>query len=431
MQLDACSTAPASWKRIAIKDVCQKITSGGTPSRKKPEFYENGTVCWVKTKELEDAFIYDTEEKITDEAIKSSSAKVLPAGTILLAMYGATVGMLGVLSKEMACNQACCALIVDKEFDRDYLYYQLLAHRSQLQSLATGAAQQNLSGQQIKELILPFPSPVEQKLIGSFLRSLDDRITLLRETNKTLEAIAQAIFKSWFIDFDPVRAKMEGHAPAGMDEETAALFPDELVESELGLVPKGWCYSTVGESFVLTMGQSPPGDTYNEVGNGMPFYQGRTDFGFRFPTQRIFCSAPTRIAELNDTLVSVRAPVGDVNMAIERCCLGRGVASVRHPMSYRGFTFYSMRNLGAKFKTFDGEGTVFGSINKKDFASLSVISPSGNVLAKYDDLTESIDEKIALNELMIRTLTELRDGLLPRLISGKLRISDEELESQT
>lgn len=296
---------------------------------------------------------------------------------------------------------------------------------------ATGSTVKHTAPTRICEYKFKLPSIAEQRNIGHTLSLLDDRITLLRETNKTLEAIAQAIFKSWFIDFDPVRAKMEGRAPAGMDEETLSLFPDELVESELGLVPKGWCYSTVGESFVLTMGQSPPGDTYNEVGNGMPFYQGRTDFGFRFPTQRIFCSAPTRIAELNDTLVSVRAPVGDVNMAIERCCLGRGVASVRHPMNYRGFTFYSMRNLGAKFKAFDGEGTVFGSINKKDFASLSVISPSGNVLAKYDDLTESIDEKIALNELMIRTLTELRDGLLPRLISGKLRISDEELESQT
>jgi type I restriction enzyme S subunit len=429
MHLDACSIAPDSWRRLAVKDVCQKVTSGGTPSRKRPEFYVDGNICWVKTKELNDAFIIDTEEKITIDAIQSSSAKVLPAGTILLAMYGATVGMLGVLAKDMACNQACCALMIDEEFDRDYLYYQLLAHRSQLQGLATGAAQQNLSGQQIKELILPFPSKKEQGEIGGILRLLDDRIALLRETNKTLEAIAQAIFKSWFIDFDPVRAKMEGRAPAGLDEETAALFPDELVEIELGLVPKGWEVKTVGENFVLTMGQSPPGDTYNEVGNGMPFYQGRTDFGFRFPSQRIFCSAPTRMAEDGDTLVSVRAPVGDVNMAIERCCLGRGVASVRHPKNYRGFTFYSMRNLGTKFKTFDGEGTVFGSINKKDFASLPVISPSDDVLAKYDDLTESIDQKIVLNELMIRTLIEVRDGLLPRLISGRLRVDTAAVEA--
>ena len=149
MQLDACLIAPDDWQRLSIKDICQRITSGGTPSRKKPEFYVNGTIGWVKTKELVDGFITSTEEVITEQAVAASSAKLLPSDTILLAMYGATVGMLGILSKEMTCNQACCALLVKPEFDRDFLFYQLLAHRKQLQGLATGAAQQNLSGQQM------------------------------------------------------------------------------------------------------------------------------------------------------------------------------------------------------------------------------------------------------------------------------------------
>ncbi len=317
--------------------------------------------------------------------------------------------------------------------DRQYLRYFLTSSlfENQILAFANGSAQLNYGPSHLKQMGIVVP-PIEiQKTTGQILGALDDRITLLRETNKTLEAIAQAIFKSWFIDFDPVRAKMEGRAPAGMDEETAALFPDELVESELGLVPKGWSYTTVGRSFILTMGQSPSGDTYNVSGEGMPFYQGRTDFGFRFPSQRVFCSAPTRIAEIDDTLVSVRAPVGDVNMAIERCCLGRGVASVRHPKGYKGFTFYSMRNLGHRFKAFDGEGTVFGSINKKDFESLSIVMPSDQALQKYKEITEPLDQRIALNELSLRTLSEIRDALLPRLISGKLRVAEGELEAQT
>ncbi|WP_439518434.1 restriction endonuclease subunit S [Hydrogenophaga sp.] len=272
----------------------------------------------------------------------------------------------------------------------------------------------------LRGIRLRLPPLALQNLIAEVLGELDDRITLLRQTNMTLEAIAQALFKSWFVDFDPVRAKAEGREPEGMDEATAALFPDGFEE----LVPKGWMRSTVGETFTLTMGQSPPGETYNSRGDGLPFYQGRTDFGLRFPTQRIFCTAPSRIAETGDTLVSVRAPVGDVNMAMERCCVGRGVASVRHPKGYRGYTFYAMRGLEEQFKTYDSEGTVFGSINKKDFQKLPVISPSHEVLTAFESVSQYIDDSIVTNEEKIRTLVSLRDTLLPRLISGRLRLPE-------
>ncbi|MBY4599339.1 restriction endonuclease subunit S [bacterium BD-1] len=288
----------------------------------------------------------------------------------------------------------------------------------------TGSTVSNLRIPVLEALQVPTPPVLEQKAVAETLGAIDDRITLLRETNATLEAIAQALFKSWFLDFDPVRAKMEGRTPEGMDEATAALFPDGFEASELGEVPRGWKYSTAGESFVLTMGQSPPGGTYNESGEGLAFYQGRTDFGFRFPTQRVFCSAPTRYAEPGDTLVSVRAPVGDVNMALERCCIGRGVASVRHPSGFRGFTFYAMRGLGARFKAFDSEGTVFGSISKKDFQNLPVVVAPETVLRAYDEVTSPIDQRIVENEVMLRALSSLRDTLLPRLISGQLRLPE-------
>jgi type I restriction enzyme S subunit len=174
------------------------------------------------------------------------------------------------------------------------------------------------------------------------------------------------------------------------------------------------------------MGQSPPGDTYNSFGDGLPFFQGRTDFGFRFPTQRVFCNAPTRLAEIGDILVSVRAPVGDVNMALEKCCIGRGVAGVRHPFGYRSFVFYSLRELRSKFDQFDSEGTVFGSINKKDFQALHVIKPSQELLKVFDENIAPLDSKIVVNEIQLRTLTSIRDTLLTRLISGQLRLPDAE-----
>ena len=171
--------------------------------------------------------------------------------------------------------------------------------------------------------------------------ALVNKIELNRRMNETLEAMARALFKDWFVDFGPTRAKMEGRAPY-LAADIWSLFPDRLDDDGK---PEGWSKSTVGAEFNLTMGQSPPGETYNEISEGMPFFQGRTDFGFRYPIRRMFCSAPARIAQPDDTLVSVRAPVGDLNMAWEQCCIGRGVAAVRHKSGKRGYTQYSLHSL--------------------------------------------------------------------------------------
>lgn len=359
----------------------------------------------------------------------------LEPGDILIVMTCQTSGgeILGIPAR-VPCdantylhNQRLGRVVLKSEEVSLQFLYWLFLHPNfnrHLVGSATGTKILHTAPSRIESFQFTLPPLWEQERIAAVLSALDDRITLLRETNSTLEAIAQALFKSWFVDFDPVHAKQQGRAPEGMDAQTAALFPDSFEESELGMVPKGWRYSTVGKSFVLTMGQSPPGDTYNSSGEGLAFYQGRTDFGFRFPERRIYCSAPTRYAEAGDSLVSVRAPVGDVNMALERCSIGRGVASVRHPHGYRGYVFYTMRALGEKFKTFDSEGTVFGSINKKDFQNIPVMDISEELLRAFDLVTKHLDEQVKNGELMLRSLSSLRDSLLPRLISGQLRLPE-------
>ncbi len=144
----------------------------------------------------------------------------------------------------------------------------------------------------------------EQRAIAHILGTLDDKIELNRRMSETLEAMARALFRSWFVDFDPVRAKAEGRDP-GLPKPLADLFPGRLVDSELGEIPHGWTVGSVDDEFVLTMGQSPPGKTYNELGEGMPFYQGRADFGTRFPARRVYCTAPIRMAEAGDALISL------------------------------------------------------------------------------------------------------------------------------
>ena len=284
------------------------------------------------------------------------------------------------------------------------------------------AAVPGLNRNHLHQAQVRFPAEVaEQRTIAQILGTLDDKIELNRQLNETLEELARAIFKDWFVDFGPVRAKLEGR-DTGLPEHLAELFPDRLVESELGEIPEGWKISTVGECFNLTMGQSPPGSTYNEQGEGLPFFQGRSDFGFRYPQNRKFCTAPTRIAQPGDTLVSVRAPVGDINMAWERCCIGRGVAALRHKSTTMSFSYYSTWRIQRELQAYEHTGTVFGAINKGQFEALKVIEPSPDVVATFDSYAQPLDEKIRSNTAESRTLTALRDTLLPKLVSGEMRV---------
>ena len=141
------------------------------------------------------------------------------------------------------------------------------------------------------------PGLPEQRAIAHILGTLDDKIELNRKQNATLEAMAHALFKAWFVDFEPVRAKMEDRwqrdqSLPGLPAHLYDLFPDRLVDSELGEIPEGWEVSSIGKEFDIIMGQSPPGSTYNDIKDGLPFFQGKTDFGFRYPENRKYCSAP-------------------------------------------------------------------------------------------------------------------------------------------
>ena len=303
-----------------------------------------------------------------------------------------------------------------------YYFFNSYAGRQIIESIVEQVAAAGIRGSDLAKLPVPYFPVEKQRRISQILEILDDKIELNRQMNETLEATARAIFKSWFVDFDPVRAKMEGQEPVGMDPETAALFPSAFQDSPLGEVPEGWEVATVGEDFNLTMGQSPPGSTYNENGNGLPFYQGRKDFGFRFPTRRVYCTAPTRLAKKGDTLVSVRAPVGDINMANEKCCIGRGVAAIRHQLGSRSYTYYAMQYLQEDFRRYEAEGTVFGSINKAGFETLSHLRPPDGIIEAFENLIYPMDQSIENNENQSRTLSKVRDALLPKLLSGEIRV---------
>ncbi|MBN2548707.1 MAG: restriction endonuclease subunit S [Anaerolineales bacterium] len=303
-----------------------------------------------------------------------------------------------------------------------FVYYFFKSISQDLASLDVGTANPALNRNHVHPIAVQWPELSDQHAIARILGALDDKIELNRRMNRTLEEMAQAIFKSWFVDFDPVVARSQGRQPYGMSAETAELFPTVLHSEEEGIIPDGWRIGTVHEVFDLTMGQSPPGKTYNEAGDGIAFYQGRTDFGLRYPTPRVYCTAPTRYANTGDTLISVRAPVGDINMALEKCSIGRGLATIRHKLGHRSYTYYSMRFLRSEFDVFEGEGTLFGSISGEGFRNIKIIIPPPEVINEFENRSYPIDQSIENNERQSATLASIRDALLPKLLSGQLRV---------
>ncbi|MBR3709794.1 MAG: restriction endonuclease subunit S [Bacteroidales bacterium] len=269
-------------------------------------------------------------------------------------------------------------------------YTHSQAYYDWIQIVDNGATRGNINAQTYASMPIILPERHEQDRIVSILSSLDDKIDLLHRENATLEQMAETLFRQWFV----VEAKEE------------------------------WEEGKLGDEFDFTMGQSPNGDSFNEEGIGVPMYQGNADFGFRFPTRRVFTTQPTRFAEVNDTLISVRAPVGAQNMATERCCIGRGVAAFRYKSnpSYYSYTYYKLKSLLEEIRQFNDNGTVFGSISKSDFENLDIMIPDDETIEMFQKQVKVIDDKIINNNNEIQTLIQTRDGLLPRLMGGEVKL---------
>ena len=184
---------------------------------------------------------------------------------------------------------------------------------------------------------------------------------------------------------------------------------------------------TLSDIATITMGQSPSGSSYNEDSVGEVFYQGRAEFGFRFPTRRLFTTEPKRMAEPGDVLLSVRAPVGDLNVAYEKCCIGRGLGAIHSKTGDSSFMLYTMFALKPQLDVFNGEGTVFGSINRDGLSNLPVNIPSTEEIAKFEAAVRPMDNLILANYEEICRLQSIRDSLLPKLMSGEIDVSSIQL----
>ena len=282
------------------------------------------------------------------------------------------------------------------EIEPLYYGYAIKAFQAAIESYAEGSTGQteiNKTRLQNETLITYPVDKGEQSKIARILAALDEKILLNEEVNKNLQEQAQAIYTDTFItNADP-----------------------------------SWSAGVLSDIAEITMGQSPKGNTYNENGNGTVFFQGRAEFGFRFPTRRLYTTDPKRMSQANDVLLSVRAPVGDLNVAYEPCCIGRGLGAIHSKDSHQSFVLYTMFALRQKLDMFNGEGTVFGSINRDALNSMELLIPPTELMDRFEETVAPMDATIRNNYEEICRLESIRDSLLPRLMSGELDVSDIDL----
>ena len=261
-----------------------------------------------------------------------------------------------------------------KEFDREACFY------------AVGGVRGSLTWEDFCDMTLPIPPIARQREIVSEYEMLTNRIRLNNRMISTLESTAQALYRKMFVD--------------NIDKDN---------------LPEGWRMGILGEIAEITMGQSPDGESYNEEEFGEIFYQGRTDYGYRFPSVRMYTSMPQRMARAGDILLSVRAPVGDLNITLHDCCIGRGLAAVRSKIKCNSFLFYMLQTKNSELNISNDDGTIFGSITKEDLFNLQVTIPQNKHIFAFNKKAKIIDNGIQIKDNENKVLTELQSLLLAKM----------------
>ena len=303
---------------------------------------------------------------------------------------------------------------VKPEFSTYYIYAYLA--QLDLAHLDSGSALPSMTKTAYNNIKINLPDFKNQQSIAAVLSALDKKIALNKKINARLEEMAKTLYDYWFVQFDFPDANGKPYKSSGGE-----MVFDETLKRE---IPKGWEVKSLNQVADIVMGQSPDGASYNLEQEGTIFFQGSTDFDWRFPNVRQYTTSPTRFAQKGDILLSVRAPVGDLNISPFECCIGRGLAALRSKSGNNSFLFYVMKYFKTVFERRNTEGTTFGSITKDDLHSLKLVAPADNVLEKYNEIASKYDEMIFIRSQQNHQLTQLRDFLLPMLMNGQVSMAE-------
>lgn len=377
----AINNLPKDWQIQSIDSVCLAVTSGGTPLRSNLKYYENGSIPWIKTKELKDWYIDDSEEMITPLALKETSAKIFPTNTVLMAMYGdgRTITSLGILSKPAATNQACCAMIVNpKVCDHLYLFYALKLHRHDFLHIATGGAQRNLSGTLIRNFGIRIPPLPEQRAIAQVLGALDDKIELNRRMNRTLESIARAMFREWFVEKEDVA---------------------------------GWEIGTISNYAQVASGKRP--ENRQEEADAEYKYPLFGGAGIMAYTNKLLYDFPILLTGRVGTL-------GLVFRITDPCWASDNTLVIMSSKpEYYFYLYFFLKQADLKMLN---RGSTQPLLTQSDLQKIEMPLPPENRLIGFTSMVSPMFAKINANEKESHTLAGLRDALLPKLMRGEVRV---------
>ncbi len=420
------------WRSVAVSDVVSAV-SGGTPRRNVKEYW-NGDIPWATAKDVASApgkGLNQVQEFITKEGLESSSAKLMPAGTVVITARG-TVGALAQLRCEMAFNQTCYALIPGDDLDNSFLYYALTGTVAEMQALTYGTVFDTITKRTFDNWLIRLPPLAEQRAIAHILGTLDDKIELNRRMNETLEEMARALFKSWFVDFDPVRAKREGRwrrgeSRPGMPAELYDIFPDRLAPSELGEIPAGWGVRTVGEVAKESRESVQP----QAIESGTPYIALE-----HMPKRRLALSEWGIADKVSSN--KFRFKQGDILFGKLRPYFHKvgiapleGVCStdivVVSPASDGWFGFvlgHLSSNAFVDYTDATSTGTRMPRTKWRDMARYKIALPDRALAEAFTIRIQPWVKRIVSAIHESRSLAALRDTLLPKLICGELRVPD-------
>ena len=423
------------WRETTLGHVVEFL-SGGTPSKAQTAYW-NGSVPWVSAKDMKRFRLRDTEDHVTAEGVANGTTLV-PAGTVLLLVRGMTLLNdlpVCIMEQPMTFNQDVKALRPIPGLDPDFLPYLVLGNKDRLLNLVdlAGHGTGRLNSEELKALDVQLPPEAEQRAIAHVLGTLDDKIELNRRMNQTLEFMARALFKSWFVDFDPVRAKMEGR-DTRLPKNIADLFPDRLEDSELGEIPEGWEVSEIGEEVDAVGGATPSTKEPAYWNGGQHHWATPKDLSKLLSpallgTNRKITDAGVHkissgLLPLGTVLLSSRAPIGYLAITEVPTAVNQGFIAMicrkRLPTLY--VLSWCYENL-EHIRDISG-GSTFAEINKRAFRPLPVVVPPNRVLGVYDDASRSLYDRVVSNTRESALLVSLRDALLPKLVFGALRVNE-------
>lgn len=423
---------PEGWKWTPLSSIAQ-LESGHTPSRRHPEYWD-GKIPWIGIKDATENHgrtLEDTYQHVTELGLANSSARLLPANTVCLSRT-ASVGFVVVMGRPMATSQDFVNWVCGPDLDPHFLKYVLLAEHEALWRFASGTTHQTIYYPEAKAFHVCLPGIGEQKALASVLGALDDKIELNRRMNATLEAMARAHFRSWFVDFDPVRAKLEGRQPADLDEATTALFPSTFQDSSAGHIPSGWAVESVGEIIECVGGGTPSTAEPKYWEGGTHHWTTPKDFSslqapILLDTDRKLTDAgvariSSGLLPAGTLLMSSRAPIGYLAIADIPVAINQGFIAMKcNDQASNYFMLNWCQTNMAEIES-RATGTTFAEISKQNFRPISVVLPPKELMAAFTHKVAPLYKKISANLLQSRTLTTVRDTMLSKLLSGELRV---------